>query len=96
MKPWFLLTNILTKKNKDLLLTSTNATRTLKTLHNLKVAKYQASFTSCTLNFRSLSIEQSPNMNLGDVIVKLNEFAPISLAESWDNVGLLIEPYTPK
>lgn len=31
---------------------------------------------------------------LSDVVTKLNEFAPLSLAESWDNVGLLIEPST--
>ncbi|XP_058442810.1 NIF3-like protein 1 isoform X2 [Malaya genurostris] len=31
---------------------------------------------------------------LAVVVEKLNEFAPEILAEKWDNVGLLIEPYT--
>ena len=29
---------------------------------------------------------------LSSVVSKLNQFAPLSAAESWDNVGLLIEP----
>lgn len=33
---------------------------------------------------------------LDDVITKLDSFAPKSLAESWDNVGLLVEPVTKK
>lgn len=31
---------------------------------------------------------------LAVVVEKLNDFAPENLAEKWDNVGLLIEPYT--
>ncbi|MCL4130793.1 UNVERIFIED_CONTAM: hypothetical protein GTU68_009466 [Idotea baltica] len=31
-------------------------------------------------------------MDFKKVVKKLNEFAPLSLAESWDNVGVLIEP----
>lgn len=31
-------------------------------------------------------------MNLSRVTEKLNRFAPLQFAESWDNVGLLIEP----
>lgn len=34
-------------------------------------------------------------MNLSDVISSLNEYASLSLAESWDNVGLLVEPRPP-
>ena len=33
---------------------------------------------------------------LDDVITKLDSFAPKSMAESWDNVGLLVEPVTKK
>lgn len=33
---------------------------------------------------------------LNDVITKLDNFAPKSLAESWDNVGLLVQPMTKK
>jgi len=35
-------------------------------------------------------------MNYKAIVKKLQEFAPLKLAEKWDNVGLLIEPYTPK
>lgn len=33
-------------------------------------------------------------MELKEVVKRLNNFAPTSLAESWDNVGLLVEPHT--
>lgn len=32
------------------------------------------------------------DVTLGAVVNKLNQLAPLSLAESWDNVGLLVEP----
>jgi len=35
-------------------------------------------------------------MELKKVVSKLEEFAPSKLAESWDNVGLLIEPSSEK
>jgi dinuclear metal center YbgI/SA1388 family protein len=35
-------------------------------------------------------------LSLDNVITKLNNFAPKSLAEPWDNVGLLVEPVTKK
>ncbi|XP_010222863.1 PREDICTED: putative GTP cyclohydrolase 1 type 2 NIF3L1 [Tinamus guttatus] len=34
-------------------------------------------------------------MNLGELVSALNAFASPSLAESWDNVGLLVEPSPP-
>ena len=34
----------------------------------------------------------SKNMELKEVVSALQDLAPTSLAESWDNVGLLIEP----
>lgn len=34
-------------------------------------------------------------MELKEVVTKLNEFAPLQLAEKWDNVGLLVEPSQP-
>lgn len=34
-------------------------------------------------------------MDLREVTNKLNEFAPLHLAEKWDNVGLLVEPSPP-
>ena len=35
-------------------------------------------------------------MDLQTTVKRLNEFAPLNLAESWDNVGLLVEPHTPR
>lgn len=40
---------------------------------------------SCVPRYRSI-------MDLKKVVAKLEELAPTSLAESWDNVGLLVEP----
>ena len=41
----------------------------------------------------SVSSKQLNNiMDLKKVVSQLQSFAPTSLAESWDNVGLLIEP----
>ena len=34
-------------------------------------------------------------MELKTVVRKLNKFAPTTLGESWDNVGLLVEPTPP-
>lgn len=34
-------------------------------------------------------------MNLKELVPALNDFASLSLAESWDNVGLLVEPSPP-
>ena len=38
------------------------------------------------------SAHKRAGMNLTKVVSKLNKFAPLSLAEKWDNVGLLVEP----
>ncbi|XP_068440031.1 NIF3-like protein 1 isoform X2 [Clinocottus analis] len=40
----------------------------------------------------SLSAHRSGPMELKEVLQVLEQLAPLSLAESWDNVGLLIEP----
>jgi len=34
-------------------------------------------------------------MDLKEVVTRLNRFAPLHLAENWDNVGLLVEPSQP-
>lgn len=41
--------------------------------------------------FRGLTMS-----SLTTIVEKLNNFAPVKFAEKWDNVGLLIEPATPK
>ena len=35
-------------------------------------------------------------MQLSEVVTVLNRLAPLRLAASWDNVGLLVEPSTPQ
>ncbi|XP_054913804.1 NIF3-like protein 1 isoform X1 [Poeciliopsis prolifica] len=44
---------------------------------------------------RRLSVSASP-MELKEVLQVLEQLAPLSLAESWDNVGLLVEPSKPR
>ncbi|CAK1552117.1 unnamed protein product [Leptosia nina] len=36
------------------------------------------------------------SVKLNDVLSALEKFAPKSLSETWDNTGLLLEPYTPR
>lgn len=43
----------------------------------------------------SPSVASNPELALDKIIEKLEEFAPSSLAEEWDNVGLLVEPSPP-
>ncbi|XP_028821724.1 NIF3-like protein 1 isoform X2 [Denticeps clupeoides] len=42
------------------------------------------------------SIHTSTGMDLKEVLDVLEQLAPLSLAESWDNVGLLVEPSKPR
>lgn len=42
--------------------------------------------------FRSHSAHCSGSMELKEVLQVMEQLAPLSLAESWDNVGLLVEP----
>lgn len=39
-------------------------------------------------------VRKMAGIALAVIVEKLNEFAPENLAEKWDNVGLLIEPFT--
>lgn len=49
-----------------------------------------------TVRTMSLNAENKVGMPLKDIVSVMNEFADTSLAASWDNVGLLIEPTEPK
>jgi len=49
-----------------------------------------------SLNVQFSDVRNFASMELKTVVRKLEEFAPTSLAGSWDNVGLLIEPMTQK
>lgn len=46
------------------------------------------------VKFYTNQFKKMPNQGyqLQEVIKKLQEIAPLTLAESWDNVGLLVEP----
>lgn len=48
----------------------------------------------CTTVFKMS--EEKNGVKLNDVISVLEKFAPKQLSESWDNTGLLVEPYTPR
>lgn len=68
----------------------------------LKIGKLLSGKTSILKNFYTVSA--STKMSTGEltgvkltkVVSVLEEFAPKNLAESWDNTGLLVEPYTPR
>lgn len=48
-------------------------------------------YIACQVKLREFSI-CNMGMPLTEVVKKLQEIAPLKLAESWDNVGLLVEP----
>lgn len=39
---------------------------------------------------------EAVGLNLKTVLNALENFAPKQLSESWDNTGLLVEPFTPR
>lgn len=41
-----------------------------------------------------MSAEINAGVPLNKIISTLEDFAPLSLSEGWDNTGLLVEPYT--
>lgn len=45
-------------------------------------------------NHLSTASTNNDAFSLPNVLKKLETFAPLRLAESWDNVGLLVEPST--
>lgn len=49
-----------------------------------------------TREYAVMANTENSGLLLNDVIAKLDNFAPKSLAESWDNVGLLVQPMTEK
>ncbi|XP_022120157.2 NIF3-like protein 1 isoform X2 [Pieris rapae] len=48
----------------------------------------------CTIT--KLTSDNMSNITIHQVLATLEKFAPKSLSESWDNTGLLVEPYTPR
>ncbi|CAI9741336.1 Hypothetical predicted protein [Octopus vulgaris] len=49
----------------------------------------------CSQTLSSSEMSSTKKGNLSKIVALLNEFMPPSLAESWDNVGLLVEPTKP-
>lgn len=45
---------------------------------------------------RKVMQEEQNYFTLYEMVRVLEEFAPLNLAENWDNVGLLIEPSKPR
>lgn len=66
-------------------------TKRLTTLIKPTLKSHQFHKTSYLLNSTKMS-----GHTLKEIVQKLNDFAPEELAEKWDNVGLLIEPFTVK
>lgn len=48
------------------------------------------------LNLTAMSSTTRVGRSLGDIVARLERFAPLSLAGTWDNVGLLVDPMTNK
>uniref|UniRef100_A0A0C9QZB1 NIF3-like protein 1 n=1 Tax=Fopius arisanus TaxID=64838 RepID=A0A0C9QZB1_9HYME len=48
---------------------------------------------TASLVFKRTLSKMTRGRTLQNVVSELNKFAPLNLAEKWDNVGLLIEPY---
>ncbi|KAJ0015927.1 hypothetical protein NQD34_014217 [Periophthalmus magnuspinnatus] len=67
------------------LLTKAQKTPTLLNPLALTPACHNSQFSNC-----------NNRMELKEVVQILEQLAPLSLAESWDNVGLLVEPSTPR
>ncbi|KAG7277580.1 hypothetical protein CRUP_013898, partial [Coryphaenoides rupestris] len=95
-----------------LLVSQLNRAQTSKEIHSLTCHSSSSSFSpssswfsslhpsirrSCLIS-RSLSAPPptSPPMELKEVLEALEQLAPLSLAEPWDNVGLLVEPSRPR
>lgn len=51
-------------------------------------------FNSTPRNFSTHQARLMPQLQ--EVVKQLNLFANENIAEKWDNVGLIIEPYTPR
>lgn len=59
----------------------------------LKIARfYSQKF--CTIS--KFTRKNMSGAKLNEVLSTLEKFAPKALSESWDNTGLLVEPYTPR
>ncbi|XP_073773981.1 NIF3-like protein 1 isoform X2 [Danio rerio] len=63
---------------------------------HLSASCYPALSSDRTIRFLSASTRPAEHMDLKGVLEVLEQLAPLSLAESWDNVGLLVEPSRPR
>ena len=81
------------------------ALRTVVTSNIKKIRNYRSIFRSMEGSFQTTSVlrylrakrscqSAVTGMELSEVVKHLENYAPLSLAESWDNVGLLVEPST--
>lgn len=66
----------------------------------LSIRYYNILRTSGIKRFFSFAVNQKMSnsegngITLAEVINTLEDFAPKALSESWDNTGLLVQPYT--
>lgn len=61
----------------------------------LKLLQKTCSHTSLLISLKPLSSKAMSGRPLKDILETLESLAPLRYAESWDNVGLLIEPTAP-
>jgi len=66
----------------------------LKFIRNFNFLNRNINNKNINTNLNIKNTEIMSAFSLNEILFKLNEFAPENLAECWDNVGLLIEPYT--
>lgn len=71
-------------------------TKLLKCVPNYHLKDNQRLYFYTTREYSVMANAENCGLSLNDVIEKLDNFAPKSLAESWDNVGLLVQPITNK
>lgn len=70
-------------------------THAFRTISRILSIKPLISFTKKRASMSSQATGSSGGLHLQDVVNRLESYAPTSLAESWDNVGLLLEPSSP-
>lgn len=64
-----------------------------RTLFSLKIRSHVAC--NSLFSYKNMG-DCKQGVSVKEVVSKINQFASSSLAESWDNVGLLVEPVTKK
>lgn len=65
-----------------------------KIIHSGSYFKLLKAYSSCATP--KMATGDKVGLPLKEVLAALESYAPKALSESWDNTGLLVEPYTPR